>query len=163
MLVLRCTQKLLRRHGPPVAAPPESTTALGDWFAQPVAIGHQRYVLLVSARSLLPLVIHARDFKRFGEVFSSTLSAALWRIGVPPAAVERELAESHDVVIASTNSRSVLGSVNDFAKMMKWALPDSPDVDLTDIALWLGDSPCKPLAYGIPLEAAFEFLTQQRA
>ena len=37
MLVLRCTQKLLRRAGPPVADPPESTTASGDWYAQPLA------------------------------------------------------------------------------------------------------------------------------
>jgi hypothetical protein len=48
MLVLRCTQKLLKRIGPPVVDPPASTTALGDWYAQPLAVGRQRYVLLVS-------------------------------------------------------------------------------------------------------------------
>ena len=32
MIVLRCTQKLLKRIGPPLADPPASTTALGDWF-----------------------------------------------------------------------------------------------------------------------------------
>jgi len=52
VLVLRCTQKLLKRIGPPIADPPASTTALGDWYAQPLAIGHQRHVLLVSERSL---------------------------------------------------------------------------------------------------------------
>lgn len=162
MMVLRCTQKLLKRCGSPEASPPESTTALGDWFAQPVAVGHQRYVLLVSVRSLLPLLIRARDFSRFDQVFPEALSSLLWRIGVPPADVARELAESCDIVVAATNSRSVLGSVNDYAQMMKWSLLDSPDLDLIDISLGLGDAPCKPLGFGIPLDIAFDLLTRRR-
>jgi hypothetical protein len=163
VLVLRCTQKLLKRLGPPVMDPPQSTTALGDWFAQPVAVGHQRYILLVSARSLLPLVIRAREIKHFDTAFADALASVLWRIGVPPADVARELAESREVVVAATNSRSVLGSVNDFSQMMKWAPLDNPDINLTDTALWLGDSPCKPLGYRIPLEVAFGLLEQQPA
>ena len=42
MLVLRCTQKLLTRISPPIADPPASTTALGDWCDQPLALGRQR-------------------------------------------------------------------------------------------------------------------------
>ena len=158
MLVLRCTQKLLKRLGPPVVNPPVSTTALGDWFAQPVSIGHQRYVLLVSACSLLPLVVRARDVKHFDVAFADALTAALWRIGVPPANVARELSESREIVVSSTNSRSVLGSVNDFSQMMKWSMTDTGDVNLTDIALWLGNSPCKTLGFKIPLEVAFGLL-----
>jgi hypothetical protein len=63
MLVLRCTQKLLKRIGEPVADPPQSTTILGDWFAEPLAIGHQRMVLLASEHSRLPILMPARDVR----------------------------------------------------------------------------------------------------
>lgn len=159
MLVLRCTQKLLKRVGPPVADPPASTAALGDWFAQPVSVGHQRFILLVSTQSRLPLVMPARDAKSLPGTFLSALADLLHALGIPPADVAREIAECRDVVFAATNSRSVLGSVNDFAQMMKWTLPDQPGIDLLATSVWLGDSPTKPLGYARPFEVAFELLT----
>ena len=66
MLVLRCTQKLLKRIGQPVADPPQSTTALGDWFAQPLSVGHQRFVLFASEHSRLPILMPAKDTKHLG-------------------------------------------------------------------------------------------------
>ena len=158
MLVLRCTQKLLRRIGGPVTDVPASTTALGDWFVQPVNVGHQRLVLFVSEPSRLPVVAPARDVKNLQVWFPDYLRDVLLGFGVPPADVWRELQESRDTVIASTNSRSVLGSVNDFAQMMKWRVSDRPDLDYTGISLWLADSPCKPLGYDRPMRVARRLL-----
>src|SRR5450830_833438 len=115
MLVLRCTQKLLKRIGPPVADPPESTTALGDWYAQPLAVGHQRYVLLVSERSRLPILMPARNVKHLAARFPKGL-------GVPAAVISQELAEAGEIVVAKTDSRSLLGTLNDFSHMLKWQL-----------------------------------------
>lgn len=57
MVTIRCTKKFLERIGasPAETAPP--TTRLGDWHAKPVAVGHQRLILLVSERSRLPVLI----------------------------------------------------------------------------------------------------------
>lgn len=57
MVILRLTRKLLARVGPPTPDPPASTTVLGDWFGHLVFVGHQRYVILVSERSRLAVLL----------------------------------------------------------------------------------------------------------
>lgn len=155
---MRCTQKLLRRIGDPVTDVPVSTTALGDWFVVPVSVGHQRLVLFVSEPSRLPVVAPARDVKNIQTWFPDYLREVLLGFGIPPADVWRELQGCRDTAIASTNSRSVLGSANDFAQMMKWRVSDRPDLDYTGISLWLADSPCKPLGYDRPMRVARRLL-----
>lgn len=158
MLVLRCTQKLLKRIGPPVADPPESTTALGDWYARPLAIGHQRYVLLISERSRLPVLMPGRDVKHLAAHFPAALSRVLAGLGVPEEVISRELAEAGEIVIAKTASHSLLGTLNDFSHMLRWQLRDEPDPDLTIEAVRLSDTPVGPLGPGWPDEFTFRLL-----
>jgi len=158
MLVLRCTQKLLKHTGPPVADPPASTTALGDWYAQPLAVGHQRYVLLVSERSRLPVLMPGRDVKHLAVHFPAALSRVLAGLGVPEEVIARELAEGGEIVIARTASRSLLGTLNDFSHMLRWQLRDEPDPDLTIEAVRLSDTPVGPLGPGWPDEFTLRLL-----
>ena len=158
MLVLRCTQKLLKRIGPPVADPPASTTALGDWYAQPLAIGHQRYVLLISERSRLPVLMPARDVKHLAAHFPTALSRVLAGLGVPAPTIRREIAEASEIVIAKTAGRSLLGTLNDFSHMLRWQLRDEPDPDLAIEAVRLSDTPVGPLGPGWPDEVTFRLL-----
>jgi hypothetical protein len=57
VVVIRCTQKMLKRVGPPASEPPASTTRLGDWTANLLGVGRQRFVLLVAERSRLPILL----------------------------------------------------------------------------------------------------------
>jgi hypothetical protein len=145
MLVLRCTQKLLKRIGTADADPPQSTTALGDWFAQPLSVGHQRFVLLASEHSRLPILMPARDVKHLADNFPEALFGMLLAVGVPISAVEREVEACDDIVIAATNNRSVLGTLNDYSRMLQWTMPKRPNADLMDVALWLADTPVRPI------------------
>jgi len=158
MLVLRCAQKLLTRVGPPVADPPQSTTALGDWYAQPLAVGHQRYMLLVSERSRLPILMPARNVKHLAARFPAALSRVLKGLGVPAAVISQELAEAGEIVVAKTASRSLLGTLNDVSHMLKWQLHDNPEPDLTIEAVRLSDTPVGPLGPGWPDELTFRLL-----
>jgi len=158
VLVLRCTQKLLKHVGPPVADPPASTTALGDWYAQPLAVGHQRYVLLVSERSRLPVLMPGRDVKHLASHFPAALSRVLAGLGVPAEVIARERAEAGEIVIAKTASRSVLGTLNDFSHMLRWQLWDDPAPDLTIEAVRLSDTPVGPLGPSWPDEFTFRLL-----
>jgi hypothetical protein len=49
------------------------------------------------------------------------------------------------VVIAKTNSRSHLGTINDFLFMLRRQLHGEPDVDLVQAALELAHTPVGPL------------------
>lgn len=145
MLVLRCTQKLLKRIGKPDADPPQSTTVLGDWFAQPLSVGRGRYILLASEHSRLPILMPAKDAKNLHRNFPDALAEMLFALGIPTEVDEREVEACDDIVIAATNNRSVLGTLNDYTNMLQWVMPQRPNTTLIDMALWLADTPVRPI------------------
>jgi hypothetical protein len=100
MVSIRCTKKLLARIGAPSPVIEPTTTVLGDWYVRPVAVGHQRLVLLISEHSRLPVVMSARDVKQLVTNFPEALSLVLNGLALPPLVVEREVDETREAVIA---------------------------------------------------------------
>ena len=115
MVVIRCTQKMLKRAGPPTSEPPPSTTRLGDWTANLLGVRSRRFVLLVAERSRLPILLPARDLKSIRVPLVDALAHVLLSLNVGALSVRRELAEMRDSAFATTNNRSVLGTMNDFS------------------------------------------------
>jgi len=165
VLVIRCTAKLLKRTG---AGPPRalrnpkrpttdpkrpatdvtrpatdaaSTTRLGDWFATLVNVGRERFVLLVSERSRLPVIVRARGVAELGSRLIDALTPVLEGLGLPDDAIRHETGEMREWVFAPTNNRSVVGSLNDFSKMLAWHISREHDADLTDLALKMSETP----------------------
>jgi Domain of unknown function (DUF6933) len=141
MVVIRCTQKLLRRIGPAEPTNVKSTARLGDWSANLIGVAQRRFVLLVSEPTRLPVVVRASDLRNLGRNFPEMLVPVLHRLNIDHKSIERELGEMMDVSVTTTNSRSVLGSINDFSHQIKWRLYDDPDVDLIEVSLWLSETP----------------------
>ena len=156
MLVLRCTHKLLDRIGPPVADPPESTTVLGDWYAKPFSAGRKPFVLMISGTSRIAVVVPGRGSANTVGTFLGGLADLLARLAIPAQAIEREIAASREVVLAETDSRSLLGTLNDFATISGMRLAEKPDTALVDLAVWLSRTPVAPLGYRYPADAARE-------
>jgi hypothetical protein len=69
----------------------------------------------------------------------------LWGLGIPAAAIQRELEASREALIAKTNSRSHLGTLNDFVNMLRWQLHVQEDLDLVQEAIRLAHTPVGPL------------------
>ncbi len=115
MFILRCTAKLLARVGPPQEPAAPSSTILGDWYAATLNLGHSRYVLAISEHSRLPVLMAARDLKHLPANFPDALAAVLWGLGISAGAIQRELEVMQSCLIAKTNSRSHLGTLNDFS------------------------------------------------
>ena len=91
MVVLRCTQKLLVRLKQVGDLPSvESTTRLGDWYGNVLHIGHRQYLLFISERSRLPVVIPIREGKRLGTVFQDAVCEMLANVGVTAADIAEE-------------------------------------------------------------------------
>jgi len=115
VVVLRCTKKLLARTGPAAEVVPPSTTRLGDWYANLLYTRQGQLILCAAERTLLPVLVPARDAKSLPQRLAHAAGQILAAIGVPPALIEAELKEMADVSIARTANRQVLGSMNDFA------------------------------------------------
>ena len=94
MITLYCTQKVRKRlklaATPTGSSPP--TTALGDWYVNLVRFGRQQVVMATSERSLLTVLLPARDLRQsLVPNLQSAVQQLLTVLGIPPEAVSREL------------------------------------------------------------------------
>src|SRR5438093_774093 len=149
MFTLRCTARLRKRLGMMKDAPPmPSSTKLGDWYAH-LLFSRPRVVLCVSERTLLPVLIPARDARLLVQRLRDVVGQMLVELGIADAAVESERAAMMDAVIGKTLSRQVLGSMNDFVRMLDSYRGAG---SLLEVSLRLAETPCGPLRMNSPRE-----------
>jgi hypothetical protein len=122
MIVLRRTQKLATALPASAAPLPASDTALGDWYVNKFVVDRRPLLLLVSARSLLPILIPARDVRSLPGRLPELIAQRLGRLGVPNRWIAAEVNTMSPVVVAKTTSRSVVGILVDFAFMAPYHL-----------------------------------------
>src|SRR5947209_6995405 len=107
MLVLRCTQKLLKRNLGSASDQPDSLVPkLGNWHANLVRLAHSPIVLCVNDISLLAILLPGRDFPNLVSVFQNRLAQRLRRMGLSQDTISAERAAMEIVQIRPSNSRS---------------------------------------------------------
>jgi hypothetical protein len=120
---LRATQKVLRRLPLSTAAPSAATdTALGDWYVNRFVVDRKPLLLLLSSRSLLTILLPARELRTLPARLPALVSARLRRLGIDRSIVDAEERAMTSVTIAGTTDRAVLGYLVDFAKMVPYHL-----------------------------------------
>jgi len=150
---IRCTQRLLARlsGSTPDVDAPRSTTALGDWYANTITVGRLRLILCTSERTLLTVLIPAKDLRSLPDRLRDAVARMLIRLEVPPGEIAREKREMMWHQLGRTASRQILGSMNDFAFLAEtYIRDDGPAADLDDIAMLLNRAPCRPIEYQSP-------------
>ena len=118
MQLIRCTQKLLKEiRVKPTEVEPESEV-IGDWHANLLRFERRKCVLFTNSLTLYSIFIPGLkrpEFDNFDEVFRQNLFRRLRIEGFSQAQIEKVLEEHQTLYFAKTNSRSVLGSMNDLA------------------------------------------------
>ncbi len=144
MIVLRPTRKLQGLLPLTGVQPSVSTTALGDWYVNRLIVDRRPLLILVSATSLLPVLIAARDVRSLSSRLPALIASTLHRIGVPPDVVAAEVQEMSPVVVAPTIDRSVVGIMVDFAHTIPYHLDQGTwdDTTLPFVAARLAETPC---------------------
>ncbi|WKB55441.1 DUF6933 domain-containing protein [Eleftheria terrae] len=163
MFTFRCTQKLLDRlNAAPVqeSAPPD--TVLGDWYATLVRAGRIQVVLAVSERTLLPVVVPAREGRSLVQRLTEALGPLLESLSLPAEVVTAERRAMQSWVIGKTASRRILGSLNDLVFQLQVGLVEFPDRTLLAQSLWLAQTPLKLIEYGAPNSATVAAFVAQR-
>jgi hypothetical protein len=138
--------------------PPPPENVLGDWFANIIYTRQGHYVLLVSEKSLLPILTTARELDNLEQRFLSQLADVLSALGVRPELVDRELSRMTPMYYGRTNNRSVLGTMNDFVVNFKYELSIGRDYSLHDWSLRLAITPCGPIDMQRPMDLARRLL-----
>ncbi len=168
MITLRCTQKVRKRlrlaATPPGSSPP--TTALGDWYVNLVRFGRQQIVMATSERSLLTVLLPARDLRQsLVPNLQLAVQQLITVLGIPRETVRREIAEMQPAAFASAVNRPVLGSMNEFAWQLGAYLDRTGDA--LELALRLSDTPMSAVGsknrYGVPADVARELLAAHYA
>jgi hypothetical protein len=156
MLVLRCTQKLLKRNPGPIRPRQDALVpALGDWHANLIRLAKSPIVLCVNDTSLLAILVAGRDFPNFVTAFQDRLAGRLARMGLSSDTISEERAAMEVVQIQPTNSRSVLGSMNDFVHHLKCRTRIHFDFSEADaLEDMLSETPMGALKYQYSVEVA---------
>jgi hypothetical protein len=135
-----------------MADPPASTSRLGDWYVKPFPVAQRRFIMAISVPSRLPVVMQGRDVARLTKRFPDDLGRVLERLGVPADVIEAEVAASCEVIVAATDSRSVLGCLNDFAWNAQERLRFEAETDLVGLAASLAEMPVVAGDFGLPVD-----------
>jgi hypothetical protein len=153
MFVLRCTRRLLRRLNEPIVpadSVPTPDARLGDWHATEIVVRRKHLALAVCGVTLLPVLLPAAPYKTLGARMVGATGEMLRALGIPEGAVVAQEHSMRDVTLAATNDRRVLGSMNDFIRMLDSYLREP---SLTDAALRLAEAPCGPIGMESPDDA----------
>jgi hypothetical protein len=105
----------------PVPEPPAPTAALGEWYANAIALPFRgrSLVVFVQGTALLSVVAPGRVLGTTVPVFMQRLPLLLRRLELPQPWIESQAAALTSLCFARTASRSVLGSMNDIAEQIR--------------------------------------------
>jgi hypothetical protein len=108
---------------PPSAGVRDSDdTALGDWYVNRVVIERTPLLVLVSSKSLLPILEPARDVRHLPDRLPELVGRRLTRLGVDALLIRAEVSALAPVHVAPTSDRSVLGILTNFCLTLPYYL-----------------------------------------
>jgi hypothetical protein len=158
---LRCTARLLKRlpldEPDYESRPGGTTTRLGDWYATLHTQHHRPWVLAVSERTLLPILIPLAPGHNLPLRLILALSDMLRALGVLEPDILRETgAMSDGFALGPTNSRSVVGALTQFSSDLRYMWALDPARPAESMARHLSESPMKPIGYESPTRMTIE-------
>jgi hypothetical protein len=143
VVVLRATKRVLQRLPSFGSNSGASDTALGDWYVNRFVVDRKPLLILVSSKSLLAILIPARDVRSLPARLSNIVAERLVRLGVSATLVRREIEVMEPVHLAPTLDRSVLGVMVDASRAVPFYLPEGGwgEVDLHVAEVKLAHTP----------------------
>jgi hypothetical protein len=88
----------------------QSTTRLGDWYANDIVLSRKQFILCVSSTSRLAVVVDAAPYATFPDRLSDAVTEVLRIIGVNESKIQEERQQMREFALAKTVNRSILGS-----------------------------------------------------
>jgi uncharacterized protein DUF6933 len=146
MVVVHGTKKFLDRVGRPTADPDTpSTGRLGSWYAT-ILFWKPQVALLVNEPTFLPVVMPFAPAATFLDRVPATLHTVFRAHQLPRAFIDHELDDMGELRLAKTNSRRVLGVMNEFAFLADVRRSGGHRTDqYLALSIELAHTPCGPL------------------
>lgn len=167
MTHLCCTEKLLSDfniQAPEQSPGEESQTTLGDWYAHLIRIRRCKGLLFVNERALFSFIVFlaTKDRrKNLENMFVENLQRTLEEEGFRNPTLDTVMSEIGVVKYARTDNRSVLGSMNDLAKLYQYQIESAGSLyqaPLPAIIKKINRTPQKNLGWKYSIEVLKELL-----
>lgn len=158
MLLYRCTRKLLTKIKPTANTIPSSDTQLGDWYVDYIYSRPFHLALFTSEASLLPVIVPAAPIVTLFSRFEEALVIVLRAIKIEEKIIQQELSLMKDFQVTKTNSRSIIGTMNDFKHQISFFEYDDNPQTLLWLSLHIAETPCSMHDYKTPINKAKEIL-----
>ena len=121
MQLIRCTQKLIKEMGlkkAELSTIEPKFSYLGSWHANLLHIDGKKCVLFVNDKTLFNFIapnVKRQEIKNLSSMFKEHLIYALSSESVSDKTKEQIIKEYNEINYSKTNSKKVLGSMNDLA------------------------------------------------
>ena len=161
MQLIRCTAKLQKEMGlkkTDLVEDAPDFSYLGPWHANLLFIDRRKCVLFVNDKTLFNFIVpdvSKAVISQLDDLFRNHLQCILADEGLPKTVRDKIAVEYVDVAYARTNSKSVLGSMNDLAFHYKFNIQETGGVHspaVPDIISRLNRMPMSAIEYGFPIE-----------
>jgi hypothetical protein len=162
MQLIRCTQKLQKEIGlkkSDLAKSEPEFSFLGSWHANLLHIDRKKCVLFVNDKTLFNFIVpdvNRTLIKELSKVFVKHLFCVLASEGLSEKFIEAIKTEYRNLAYAGTNSKSVLGSMNDLAFHYKHHILSEGGIHsamVPEIIRKLNHMPMGALDYKYPIDA----------
>ena len=144
---------------PSNAAP---TTLLGDWHVN-LLLWHPQLIHCMNDRTLLSVLLPARESATFPSRLSTALRSLLLRLGASSEVVAHEIEAMNEFAVAPTNNRSILGCMRDAELALAYAIESGHYSSLEELQWHLTAHIHSPTGYRHPGELAVELLAVAHA
>ncbi len=150
MLLLRCTQRLLKASGTiPEEDPSPAGGPLDEWYANvaPLPFAGRWVVMFTHAQTLLTVIAPGRVLRTTVPVFRQRLPGLLRRLEIPGEWIAEHAPDEGEARVARTDDRHVLGSMNDLANGIWYGADEAPSFDRLDLGALERELATTPLSF----------------
>ena len=167
MLQLRCTQKVLRELGlkpGDVSDVRNPDSRLGNWYVNLFMVNRRKTFLFMNERTLLSFImfgVKKSNIQNMPEVFLRGLHQVLTLEGFNIAAIDRAIVGYESIQLTKTNSRRMLGNMNDLVYLYKVFISSDGGFsrcDLNGIIAKANRTPQRNLGWSQSIEIVRELL-----
>ena len=164
MVILRLTASLAKRMKVKLQPSDQSSsTRLGDWYAIDIVLSRNQFILCVSSKSRLAVVLEAAPYATLPDRLSDAVTEVLKEIGVNEGMIQEERTEMEQVFLAKTLNKSILGTMNDYRLQFEWA--DQADKfkleETLKMLMYLNKTISLALPEGYPRDSALKLFGQE--
>ncbi len=162
-----CTQKLAKELGTKLSSSSSGNEGLGNWYANLLHIDRRKCVLFTHESTLYSVFVTGLkkpEFQCLDDVFVQALFKQLRAENFTQGQIEIVLNEYEGKIeYAKTESKSVLGSMNDLAFHIKYEVQRSgslANLDILSLTKRLNVTPFKSIGFKYP-DTLFRLRIQQ--